>query len=234
MKKIATTRMEMLARKAQIALAGQARDLLERKRTALMQKLMQEADIVMERSDVLQQAAARAQRALAFARAKAGPEAVRSAALAARGELPLEVETANVMGIQVPQIEQRGVAHSVLGRGYSVVGMSTTVDEAASAFEMEVDAIIRLADSELRLTRLATEIQGTSRRLNALDYVLIPRLQAECETIRVALDERERSERFRLKLAKRLLERKRSQARTAVSQGAGWLSAGLLGGGQLE
>jgi V/A-type H+-transporting ATPase subunit D len=122
----------------------------------------------------------------------------------------------------------------VLGRGYSVVGMSTTVDEAASAFEMEVDAIIRLADSELRLTRLATEIQGTSRRLNALDYVLIPRLQAECETIRVALDERERSERFRLKLAKRLLERKRSQARTAVSQGAGWLSAGLLGGGQLE
>ena len=216
MKKIAATRMEMLARKAQIALAGQARDLLERKRTALMQKLMQEADIVMERSDLLQEAAARARRALAYAEATAGPEVVRSAALAARSELPLEVETASVMGVQVPQIEQRSVTHSALGRGYSVISMPTTVDEAASAFEMEVEAIIRLADSELRLTRLATEIQGTSRRLNALDYVLIPRLQAEYETIKVALDERERSERFRLKLAKRLLERKRSQGRAAV------------------
>jgi V/A-type H+-transporting ATPase subunit D len=54
------------------------------------------------------------------------------------------------------------------------------------------------------------EIQQTSRRLNALDFVLIPKLEAERDTIKMALSERERSERFRLKLAKRLLERKRA------------------------
>lgn len=209
MKKVSATRMELLAHKAQISLAGQARELLEKKRTALMQELLQEADTVMERSDVLQQAAADAHRALARAEAIAGPEAVRSAALASRAKLSLRVESANVMGIRVPHIEQKSVARSALGRGYSVTGTSITIDEAAAAFEVEVDVIIELAESELRLACLAAEIQQTSRRLNALDYMLIPQLEAECRFIKVALDERERSEHFRLKLAKRLLERKR-------------------------
>jgi V/A-type H+-transporting ATPase subunit D len=74
---------------------------------------------------------------------------------------------------------------------------------------MEVDSIIQLAESELRLTRLASEIQRTSRRLNALDHLLIPRLEAERDSIQLALDERERSDHFRLKLMKRILERKR-------------------------
>jgi V/A-type H+-transporting ATPase subunit D len=213
MRKISITRMELLARRAQLELAGQARGLLEKKRRALMQELLYEADIVMERSDLLQQAAMEAHKALARAEAIAGPEAVRSAALAARSKLSLEVTTANVMGVNVPHIEQKSVAHSILGRGYSVTGTSTTIDEVASAFEIEVDAIIQLAQSELRLARLADEIQRTSRRLNALDYLMIPRLAAERDHIKIALDERERSERFRLKLAKRLLERKRSGSR---------------------
>ncbi len=210
MKKVSTTRMELLARKAQIALAVQARDLLEKKRTALMRELLQEADVALERSDVLQQAAADAHRASARANARAGPEAVRSAALASRARLSLQVDTTNVMGVRVPRIEQKSVARSVLGRGYSLAGTSITIDEAASAFEVKVDAIIQLAESELRLTRLAAEVQQTSRRLNALDYMLIPSLQGECDYIKVALDERERSERFRLKLVKRLLERRRN------------------------
>jgi V/A-type H+-transporting ATPase subunit D len=81
--------------------------------------------------------------------------------------------------------------------------------KAASAFEFEIDAIIQLAETELRLTRLAIEIQSTSRRLNALEHFLIPRLESEIEFIQVALDERERSDHFRLKLVKRNLSRKR-------------------------
>jgi vacuolar-type H+-ATPase subunit I/STV1 len=90
----------------------------------------------------------------------------------------------------------------------------------------EVDAIIQLAETQLRLTRLAAEIQCTSRRLNALENLLIPRLEAERDFIQMALDERERSDHFRLKLVKRTLERKRelntsptiieSSARTSI------------------
>jgi V/A-type H+-transporting ATPase subunit D len=206
--------MELLARKTQITLATQGRDLLEQKRTALLKEFMRIADTVMEHTDVLQQAASEARQALARAEAIAGTEAVRSAALASRAELPLDVTTTSVMGVKVPHIEQKRVARSMLDRGYSVTGTSTTIDEAASAFEDEIDAIIQLAESELRLTRLAAEIQRTSRRLNALDHLLIPRLESERDFIQIALDERERTDHFRLKLMKRILERKRETGET--------------------
>lgn len=214
MRNVSCTRMELLARKTQITLATQGRDLLEQKRTALLKEFMRIADTVMEHTDVLQQAASEARQALARAEAIAGTEAVRSAALASRAELPLDVTTTSVMGVKVPHIEQKRVARSMLDRGYSVTGTSTTIDEAASAFEDEIDAIIQLAESELRLTRLAAEIQRTSRRLNALDHLLIPRLESERDFIQIALDERERTDHFRLKLMKRILERKRETGET--------------------
>jgi V/A-type H+-transporting ATPase subunit D len=206
---VSVTRMELLARKAQIALASQGRDLLEQKRTALLKEFLRMADTAMERSDALQFAAANARHALARTEAIAGTEAVRSAALASRAELPLQVTTARIMGVKVPHIEQKRVSRSMLARGYAITGTSITIDEAASAFENEVEAIIELAEMELRLTRLAEEIQRTSRRLNALEHFLIPRLKAECDFIQMVLDERERADHFRLKLVKRTLERKR-------------------------
>jgi V/A-type H+-transporting ATPase subunit D len=196
---VATTRMELLAKKAQIALARQGRELLEQKRTALMRELMRVADRVMTSSDALQQAATEARVALARAEAVAGREAVCSAAMATRGELALEVQAATVMGVSVPVIEQKRVTRSALGRGYSITGTSVTIDEAAAAFETEVDSLILLAESELRLTRLAAELQRTSRRVNALEQILIPRLEAERDFIQMALDERERTDHFRLK-----------------------------------
>lgn len=209
MPNVSCTRMELLAHKAQIALAEQGRDLLEQKRTALMKEFMHIADTVMEHSDMLSEAASAARQALARADAVAGTHAVRSAALASQAELHLDVSTASVMGVKVPHIEQKRVSRPILGRGYSIAGTSTTIDEAASAFEIQVDAIIKLAESELRLTRLAKEIQRTSRRLNALDHLLIPRLEAECKYIETTLSEHERSDHFRLKLVKRSLEHKR-------------------------
>jgi V/A-type H+-transporting ATPase subunit D len=206
---VSVTRMELLARKAQIALASQGRDLLEQKRTALLKEFLRMADTALERSDALQLAAANARHALARTEAIAGTEAVRSAALASRAELPLQVTTTRVMGVKVPHVEQKRVSRSMLARGYAITGTSITIDEAASAFESEVEALIELAEMELRLTRLADEIQRTSRRLNALEHFLIPRLKAECDFIQMILDERERADHFRLKLVKRTLERKR-------------------------
>jgi V/A-type H+-transporting ATPase subunit D len=211
MQQVSKTRMQLLAHKAAISLARQGRDLLEQKRKSLMKEFSRLVDAVMEQSEELERAAARASKALARAQADAGIEAVRAAALAVRADLPLEIETANVMGVKVPRVEQKEVSRSPLERGYEMTGTSLTIDEAASDFELEVDAIIRLADTELQLTRLANEIQQTSRRVNALEHILIPRLQSELDYIQIALDERERSDLFRLKLVKRILQRKRER-----------------------
>lgn len=210
MSTVTVTRQELLDRKKRIQLAQQGREMLEQKRAALMQELMQIADEVMAETDVLEEVAEDARRALARAIIIAGPEYVQSAALAARGELPLNVETVNVMGVQVPAIEQKQVHRSLLGRGYAITGTSVSIDEAAEAFETEIEAILKLAESELQLRHLAEEIQRVRRRVNALEHVLLPRLRSDRDYIEMALEERARDEHFRLRLAKRLLERRRT------------------------
>lgn len=210
MRNIISTRTELQARKAQVALAQQGRALLEQKQAVLLKEFMRSVDTAVERSEVLEQAATKANLALGRAEAFAGVEAVRSAALASQAEFSLRVETVSVMGVKVPHIEQRRVSRSALERGFAVTGTSLLIDEVADAFESQVDAIIMVAESELRLLHLAREIQKTTRRLNALDHVVIPRLNAEVNYIKMTLDERERADHFRLKRVKKVLEIRRS------------------------
>lgn len=209
---ITITRMELLAKKEQVALARQGLDLLRQKRAALLRELMRTADHVLVRREELQGTAVTARRALAKAEATAGPALVRSAAMASQSDLPIAVQTAKVMGVKVPVIEQKRVGRSVLGRGYALAGTSVTIDETAVAFEAQVDSLIALAESELRLRRLAGAIQQTSRRANALEHVVLPRLETELKMIRMALDERERAEHYRLKRIKQLRLQKKEVA----------------------
>lgn len=210
MENVSPTRMELLAVKGQLGLAEEGRDLLREKRGALLKEFMKIADIVMRSSDELDRAAAEARRALGWAEALDGPEAVRSAAIAAQGEFSLSVEGARVMGVPVPIIERKSAARAVVDRGYSLSGTTARIDEAAERFEEEVTVLIELASSELRLRRLADEIQKTSRRVNALENILVPRLFARKAYIEMMLEERAREDLFRLKTVKRAMLQKRS------------------------
>lgn len=210
MEQVQATRAELLAKKKQIALARQGRDLLKEKRNALFQELMRTAEQVMRSSDELGRRVGEATMALAVAEALDGPEAVRSAAFAAQGQVTLEVTGANIMGIPVPSIEQKSVARSSLDRGYSLSSVSSRVEAAAEAFETLLDLIIGLASSEMRLRTLAEEIGRTTRRVNALDNVLIPHLEAQRDYIQMVLEEREREDLFRLKRVKVKLGRQSS------------------------
>jgi len=207
-RKVSTTRAELLAHKTQIALARQGRDLLEQKRTVLLKEFMQVVDRVVQHADALQQVATTASHALGRAEAIAGVEAVRSAAMATRSDLPVNIHAVNVMCIKIPHIDQRANRRTILRLANSITGTSVAIDEAASAFEHEIEAILQLAESELRMARLSKEIQRTSRRLNALENHLIPHLEEEEKFIRMALDERERSDHFRLKLVKQKIQQK--------------------------
>ena len=212
MPKVSITRLELMRHKSQLELAELAFDLLEKKRNALMQEIMRMAEILFEESDILEKAAEESRYRLALAEIEAGFEAVRSAALAARNELSLQISMTNIMGTTVPAIEQKKVTRSLLTRGYVACTTSPVIDEAAFAFEEKVESILRLAQSELRLTYLVNEISRTSRRLNAIQFILIPQIKKEKELIEFTLAERERSDQFRLKLVKKLLEQKRDKA----------------------
>ena len=81
-----------------------------------------------------------------------------------------------------------------------------------------IEGIINLADGEVRLAKLMKEILQTIRRLKALEHIIIPRLQKEHAYIRMALEERERSQHFSLKLAKKLIKRKYTREKAGGSR----------------
>jgi len=91
------------------------------------------------------------------------------------------------MGVPVPIIEKKHFVKSLLDRGYSILGVSGRIDEAAEKFEAELDLIITLAETETSLRRLGGEIQMTRRRVNALEQILIPELKRQAKYIEVTI-----------------------------------------------
>lgn len=81
-------------------------------------------------------------------------------------------------------------------------------DKALKIFENTLQAIVSLAEIQSTLTRLAREIIETKRRVNALNYIIIPRIQATVSWIKLTLAEREREAFVRLKKVKKKLSKK--------------------------
>ena len=209
--KISPTRLELLATKAQMTLAEQGRDLLKEKRRAMMQEFMGAAGDLLEKGEELERSAAVARRALALAEALDGEEAVRSASFAARGEASIGIDSSHVMGVAVPKFERKNFARSLQQRGYSLAGTSARIDEVARRFEEELNIVVEVAAHEATLRRLAAEIQRTSRQVNALENVTLPRLLAQRRLIQMTLAEREREDLFRLKRVKQKIYRRKQR-----------------------
>ncbi|HWP57652.1 MAG TPA: V-type ATP synthase subunit D [Candidatus Acidoferrales bacterium] len=205
------TRFELLATKAQLMLARQGRDLLKEKRRAMMQEFMGAAGNLLEKGRDLERGAAAARHALALAEAIDGEEAVRSASFAARGEASISVDTAQVMGVRIPKFERKNFVRSVVERGYSPVATSARIDAAARRFEEELNIVVEVAAQQAALRRLAAEIQRTTRRVNALENVTLPRLAGQCRLIQMILEEREREDLFRLKRVKQKISERHAR-----------------------
>lgn len=202
MEQLSATRTELLARRAQVELATHGRDLLKEKRDQLLEEFRRIADVVLGGTIELEQVAAQGRRLLGVAESAEGPEGVGSAALATRGDIPLDVSATSIMGVRVARIEHPAVGRPRAGRGYSLAGTGPRIDAVAAAYEAQLDLILEVATIELRLRRLADEIGKTTRRVNALEFAVIPRLIAERRWIESVLEERERQDHFRLKRVK--------------------------------
>jgi V/A-type H+-transporting ATPase subunit D len=98
------------------------------------------------------------------------------------------------------------------GRGTSPTSWGPAGAEAARRHEAALEVLLRIASRELHLARLGEEIQATSRRINALEQLLLPALGAEAARIEGALDERDREDAVRLKRFRARKERGRARA----------------------
>jgi len=196
------TRKNLMAINDRIDLSERGHDTLEQKRDGLIMEFM---DILDEAQDVradVESAYDDAQSAIDMARALDGDVAVRGAAAALQTVPEISSSSKNVMGVVVPEIDSTGVRKSLDERGYGVLSSSARIDEAAASYEELLEQIILAAEVETAMRKLLVEIETTKRRVNALEFKLLPELYGNRDFIEQKLEEQEREEIFRLKKIK--------------------------------
>jgi V/A-type H+-transporting ATPase subunit D len=199
MEQVSATRSELLARRARIRLAVQGSGLLKERRSALIKEFDRLGASVLKSMDLLDREIAGAGQLLGIAIAADGREALASAAFAAEEGIEVTLHTRSVAGVDIVEIERGEVERARTGRGYSLVATSARIDAVAERFESVLGRLLDVAALELSVRRLADEIARTTRRMNALEHVVVPSLQAERARISLVLEEREREDRVRLR-----------------------------------
>ncbi len=198
---IKPTRSELLKVKKQIKLAKSGYGLLKKKRDGLILEFFE----ILKKAKTLRQELVGeykiALEKINIARTLEGDLKVKSVAMAIKDVPEIKLETKNIMGVKVPKIESGEIKKAFMERGYGVYN-SSSIDEAASAYEKVVEKIILAAEVETSMRKLLKEIEKTKRRVNALEYVVIPRLDQVKGFINLRLEEMERENIFRMKRIK--------------------------------
>jgi len=207
-REVKPTRSELLEIKKRIKLTKSGYKILKMKRDGLIIeffKILEQAKqvrvkIVKDYDEAMAK--------INVAQAVDGAIAVQSAAFALRLHPEVTLRSKNIMGIVVPEIETNSIKSTVDQRGYGVIGTSTYIDEATAAFENLVETLVQAAEIETTMKKLLDEIEKTKRRVNALEFKVIPELEEAKAFIELRLQEMERENTFRLKRIKDKAEAK--------------------------
>ena len=196
------TRKNLMQIEERIELSERGHDTLEQKRDGLIMEFMEILDQAQDVRSDLEANYEDAQRSIDMARAMEGDVAVRGAAAALKEHPEITTQSSNIMGVVVPQIESSKVQKNLSERGYGVLGTSARIDEAAEAYEELLETVILAAEVETAMKKMLDEIEKTKRRVNALEFKLLPELRENKEYIEQKLEEQEREEIFRMKKVK--------------------------------
>ncbi|MEF8936662.1 V-type ATP synthase subunit D [Halobacteriaceae bacterium SHR40] len=219
-KDVKPTRKNLMQIEDRIELSERGHDTLEKKRDGLIMEFMDILDQAQDVRSDLEGTYQDAQRSIDMARAMEGDVAVRGAAAALKEHPEITTQSKNIMGVVVPQIESTKVSKNLQERGYGLLGTSARIDEAAEAYEDLLDQIILAAEVETAMKKMLEEIETTKRRVNALEFKLLPDLRDNQEYIEQKLEEQEREEIFRMKKIKAKKEEEEKAEREAEEERA--------------
>lgn len=184
------TRMELLKLKKRVKTATRGHKLLKEKRDGLMKQFMA---IIRKARDIREKIDSELPQSLKsfmFAAADMRPEVTEEALAMPSQKISLESKIKNVMSVNVPQFKFKKSGDSL---SYSLSTTSSQIDDSLKTFSDILEDMIRLAEIEHSASLLAEEIEKTRRRVNALEYVLIPNLKETVKFITLKLDEQERA-----------------------------------------
>jgi V/A-type H+-transporting ATPase subunit D len=200
------TRMELLKLKQREKLAVKGHSLLKEKRNALIMEFFNILERVKGSRENVSEKLQEAYQDLTAAQIIMGDLAVKKAAMSVTESVDVDIDSRSVMGVVVPLIESETAQRTIVERGYGFMDTSVKLDEAAKKFEKSIQLIIELGEIEKTIMLLAGEIESTKRRVNALEHIIIPRLENTVKYIEMRLEEMERENFVRLKMIKKTME----------------------------
>lgn len=218
------TRMMLTQLKRRHKTAVRGHKLLKDKRDELMKEFLEQArengrlrqEVEKKLEDVYDN----------FTRASAvmSQEVMEESLMLPKQGVNLEVKTKNIMSVDVPDFSFTTTASDESDiYPYGFIRTTGELDNAISYLSEIFPLMLQLAASEKQTSLLAAELEKTRRRVNALEYVMIPQLEITIRYIRMKLDEDERGNLTRLMKVKDMmleeeLEKKRQRSQEAIDR----------------
>ncbi len=199
-------RMELMRLKKQLVTARRGHKMLKDKRDELMRQFLEIVKANQALRARMEKLLASANRDMVMARAVIDPPVLESALMSGRESLSLDIDTMNIMSVKVPvfsaEFEMSGLRETL---PYGMASTGGELDQAVIALKQALPIMIELAESEKTAQLLADEIEKTRRRVNSLEYILIPELQTAIRSITMKMDENERGNLTRLMKVKDMI-----------------------------
>jgi V/A-type H+/Na+-transporting ATPase subunit D len=206
MAQINPTRINLINTRKGKTLAKKGHDLLKRKREVLVIEFLKLLKESTNDRDYVQNILQEAYKVLAYSSTFVGDFELDSVANYVKEPSGVGIEQKNIMGVRIPEIARANDA-STDDKGYSIISTSIAVDDVNEYFNDVINAVIDLAKREQGLKRLVLEVEKVKRRVNALEYRVIPELERRSKYISMRLDEIDRDSFTALKHVKKRLDR---------------------------
>ncbi len=200
------TRMELKKVQARYTTARRGHKLLKDKRDELMKKFLEVVRENKELRERVEASLAKVHGSFGIASATVSPQMLKEALILPKKEGKLDVTYKNVMSVTVPVFSLQVLAEGGTDSyNYGMAFTSGELDTAARELNSILEDLVRLAEKEKAAQMLAEEIEKTRRRVNALEYIMMPRYLETIKTIRMKLEENERGNTTRLMKVKDMM-----------------------------
>lgn len=202
--KVNPTRMELRRLKDRLKTAVRGHKLLKDKSDEMIRRFMEYAKQNKALREEVEEELADALRSFVLAKAVSDEYAIQEAVVMPSSQITLTASTDNVMSVIVPKFE----LHKTQGEDkypYSYCSVTAELDGSIAILTELMQKLIKLAEIEKTCNMLADEIEKNRRRVNALEYVMIPQTEETIRYITMKLDENERGNTVRLMKIKSIL-----------------------------
>ena len=198
------TRMELSNLKKRLKTAVRGHKMMKDKRDELVRRFIVLARKNKELREQTEAKMAVAMQDFVLAKATMSNNEIEEALLYPARGIQVDAEKQNILSIPVPKLSMSTSEEIVYPYGFS--STSSDLDGAVQAIAEALPLMLELAEVEKSTARLADEIEKTRRRVNALEYVMIPQYTEAIRTIQMKLDENERGNLSRLMKTKEMLQ----------------------------